>query len=203
MAIENNHRQTLTNLKAVIKSEKEKFALIIEKRTREIYDAAIESAARELSVSPVQLINFKRTAEAQRILKDNFIAINFELFDAVEKELTLLITDKNLNGVPISNTKLKEEIKVLLDSKIPRLESQVVTETTRIANTAIEYGYGDSGLVVQKQWLSVIDGRTTNICLSLNGEVADIGSPFSNGDFRPPAHINCRSRVTSIELRNF
>lgn len=43
------------------------------------------------------------------------------------------------------------------------------------------------------QWVSVLDGRTTLICISLDGRTF----PVDSGQ-RPPAHMNCRSIVTPI-----
>jgi len=47
-----------------------------------------------------------------------------------------------------------------------------------------------SGLYGRYKWLSVIDGSTTDICLSRSNRIYDYGSgPL------PPAHINCRSSI--------
>jgi len=43
------------------------------------------------------------------------------------------------------------------------------------------------------QWLSVLDGRTSDVCLSLHGTVFPVGEGA-----RPPAHPRCRSTVIPL-----
>lgn len=199
-AIEGNFNEVRDRLDAYLTSEKNKYALIIQKYMDEIFDESIIYAADKLSVAPVQLTDFQKLNAAKDILKENFTTINFELFDAIDKELTLLITDLSLNGAPITNQKLKEEIASVFSAKLPRLESQAITESTRATNTFLEIGYKESGLVAAKQWVSVIDDRTTGICQGLNGSIVEIGRPFATGDYQPPAHINCRSRIDPVTV---
>jgi SPP1 gp7 family putative phage head morphogenesis protein len=199
-AIPANFEDVRNRLDKLLQSEKNKYALIIQKYLDEIFNETIDSAAQELSVAPVQLTNFNKMNAARDILKENFTTITFELFDAIDKEITFLITDLSLTGAPISNTKLKQEIASIFAAKEPRLESQAITESTRATNTFLEIGYKESGLVAAKQWVSVIDDRTTGICQGLNGAIVDIGKPFPTGDYQPPAHINCRSRIQAITV---
>jgi len=120
--------------------------------------------------------------------------------DDVKKEIGLLITDASLNNIPFTNAKLKQEVQGVFNSKLGRLSSQITTETDRAFNTALEFGYKKSGLVTHKQWIAIIDANTTSICQRLNGEIAEIGQPFSSGDYTPPAHPNCRSRIANVTL---
>ena len=50
-----------------------------------------------------------------------------------------------------------------------------------------------------KQWVSVIDDRTSDICLSSNRTTAEIGGVFPNGFDYPPAHAHCRSSIRIIK----
>jgi uncharacterized protein with gpF-like domain len=48
------------------------------------------------------------------------------------------------------------------------------------------------------EWVSVIDERTTAVCLNVAGKVVRLGTPFAtlNGEFyAPPAHYGCRAMV--------
>lgn len=50
-----------------------------------------------------------------------------------------------------------------------------------------------------RQWVAVIDGRTTLICLETHGQIVAPGEPFDthNGKFdNPPAHVHCRAMAT-------
>lgn len=51
-----------------------------------------------------------------------------------------------------------------------------------------EFALANKRLFSKEQWISVLDGRTSTICLSLNGKLFEIGK----GQY-PPAHLNCRS----------
>lgn len=200
-ALTTNIEQTKKTIAELIANEKQEFGVIIEKAIQEIFDESIKEVQKELQSAATTPFEFNSTNAVQKILKDNAKTINFELFDAIEKEIGLMLTDINLNGVPISNTKLKAEVQRIFKTKESRLMSQVITETTRTANRAFEYGYKESGIVVSKQWVAVIDDKTTSICLNGNGEIRDIGEPFSTGDYTAPFHINCRSRIAPITLQ--
>lgn len=50
--------------------------------------------------------------------------------------------------------------------------------------------------LILKQWVSVIDRRTTIICLHAAGQIREVLEPFNtlNGDMdMPPAHVHCRA----------
>lgn len=181
-------------------SEKEKYSLIIDKWTARFYDEGIQTAAEELSMEVAEFGNIKSKMEQVKILQTNSKNLLFNMFDDVNKEIGLFTTNIALNKVLISNTELKKEIQQIFMNKQSRLQSQITSETTRSFNTALEFGYKESGLVTHKQWVSVIDDKTTSICQALNGEIVEIGKPFSSGDYAPPAHINCRSRIVSLTL---
>lgn len=199
-AVVGNYKRVLQQLSQLITSEKQAHALIVEKWVTEAFDTALRDAARELSLQPNDLSNFRGRQEALDTLKANTIVINSELFDSIEKELTLFLTNKELAGVPITNREFREEITRVFAAKLPRLESQVITETNRVASTALQVGYKQSGLVVAKQWVAIIDNKTTGICLKGNGEIVPLGEPFSTGDYTSPFHINCRSSIASVTI---
>lgn len=59
--------------------------------------------------------------------------------------------------------------------------------------------------LILKQWVSVIDERTTMVCLDAAGMVRPVDEPFDtiNGSYdSPPAHIHCRS-VVQPYMRGF
>ena len=52
--------------------------------------------------------------------------------------------------------------------------------------------------LVLKQWVAVIDKRTTIVCLNTAGQIRPLDTPFDtpNGPFDiPPAHVHCRALV--------
>jgi SPP1 gp7 family putative phage head morphogenesis protein len=202
-AIENNYKNVQKSLDNLFENEKDKYKLIIEKNIPIIYDLGIQESAQELSLDPAEFGDLKNRKNQMSILQQNTLQLAFNLLDDIQKEITLIITNSNLNNIPMTNVQLKSEISDVFNKKIDRLDSQVVSETDRSFNVALEYGYKQSGLVVSKQWVAVIDNVTSITCLTLNGEIAEIGKPFSLGFYNPPAHPNCRSRIVGITLSEY
>lgn len=64
-----------------------------------------------------------------------------------------------------------------------------------ITSTLLQHVAANTGAAVQSvygnryRWISVIDGRTSEICLSRANHIFNFGGPL------PPAHINCRSSI--------
>lgn len=54
---------------------------------------------------------------------------------------------------------------------------------------------GDKIGLMGYRWISILDGKTTQICRSLDGQVF----PFGTGPL-PPAHVNCRSSIIAEML---
>lgn len=101
-----------------------------------------------------------------------------------------------------------------MDAAARRLRASLQEETWRLArvarteiNNAANLGHEASltqaancfpGLGLQKKWSAARDGRTSDTCRSLDGQVRDTEQAFEGARWsgqRPPAHPNCRSRV--------
>lgn len=72
------------------------------------------------------------------------------------------------------------------------------TETNRFRNGGRLQAYGDSGLKGKKQWVSLEDDKTTDICKRLDGQKVELNDlfvdPKTGKEFmHPPALPNCRS----------
>ncbi len=52
---------------------------------------------------------------------------------------------------------------------------------------------GNEDIIKGVQWVSTLDARTTEICMSLDGQVFSIGEGP-----RPPAHVGCRSSIIPV-----
>lgn len=58
---------------------------------------------------------------------------------------------------------------------------------------------------IQKQWISIIDKRTSEICRDLHLQIVDIDEPFdADGEdvMGPPGHVNCRSQICAVDPLN-
>jgi len=70
----------------------------------------------------------------------------------------------------------------------------VRTTTNHISNAAREATYAENADIIKEvQWVSTLDARTTDICMSLDGQRFKI----EQGQ-RPPAHHQCRSTTVPI-----
>jgi len=61
-------------------------------------------------------------------------------------------------------------------------------------------------LSLKKVWQSVSDRRTSKICRSLDGKIVEMDESFSGAGWSgevPPAHPNCRSRITTRPAKNW
>lgn len=68
------------------------------------------------------------------------------------------------------------------------------TYVQHVSNAAHQKVYDDNSEIVHKvQWVSTLDGKTSSICQSRDGNVY----PLDSGP-RPPAHINCRSTTVAV-----
>ena len=57
-----------------------------------------------------------------------------------------------------------------------------------------EFALANQRLFTREQWVAVLDARTSHICLSLNGQLFDVGKGP-----HPPAHFNALAEGTLIE----
>jgi SPP1 gp7 family putative phage head morphogenesis protein len=72
------------------------------------------------------------------------------------------------------------------------------TESSLAHNEGAVQSYIDSGVVEGKEWLIANDA--CDECLPYNGEVVGVNEVFSNGEYSPPLHPNCR--CTTIPVVN-
>lgn len=80
-----------------------------------------------------------------------------------------------------------------------QLATNVRTIINHISSTSRELTYDENKSVIKGvQWVATLDGRTTLICINLDGKVDYYdGKKELNGQ-RPPAHYNCRSTTVPV-----
>lgn len=73
-------------------------------------------------------------------------------------------------------------------------EAVVRTALNHVQNKAKEMFYDENSDIIQGlRWTATLDGRTTPLCRSRDGEIYDVDSGP-----RPPAHFNCRSIMVPV-----
>lgn len=100
----------------------------------------------------------------------------------------------------IKGTKIRGYADGLLELDRRSIEGIVRTSTNHVATVAREKTYVENQNIVKGvQWVSTLDGRTTLICMSLDGKVDYFdGSKMELNGKRPPAHWGCRSATCPI-----
>lgn len=94
----------------------------------------------------------------------------------------------------ISGTKTLNYADGLMDAPRRFVEGMVRTAINHTATVAADQFYkANEDLISGVMWVSTLDTATSDICQSLDGHVF----PIDSGE-RPPAHINCRSRVSPV-----
>ncbi len=92
---------------------------------------------------------------------------------------------------------------------ISRREATTIIRTaiTHVSNRARESMWeANSDIIAARVWNSVLDGRTSDICIARDGHGAPVGDrelpegikPLVPVDARPPAHLNCRSVMIAV-----
>lgn len=77
------------------------------------------------------------------------------------------------------------------------LERLARTETTRVYNQGMLTGYKEDPAVVGYEFIAIIDARTTDRCLMLDGTIIHRDDPRL-GELTPPLHVNCRSQLSPV-----
>jgi SPP1 gp7 family putative phage head morphogenesis protein len=82
------------------------------------------------------------------------------------------------------------------EAKKAFVRAKAITRTavTQIANEAHHNVYSKyPDVTTEYEWVSVLDGRTSDICMARSGQTY----PYGEGP-KPPAHINCRSVIVPV-----
>lgn len=93
------------------------------------------------------------------------------------------------------NNWTRDEVVENITATFNRIENQ----NAALVNTVMQHVYQNTNANVMSaftkkyRWVSVLDNRTSSICLSRSGRVYVFGSGVL-----PPAHINCRSHIEPV-----
>ena len=101
-------------------------------------------------------------------------------------------------GVTLGETipQISKRVQQAAETSIRHARSITRTSVNHVSNTARQMTYGTNARVI-KGWkfLATLDARTTDICMSHDGNVYGINEGAKD---RPPLHHQCRSTTTPI-----
>ncbi len=78
-----------------------------------------------------------------------------------------------------------------------QLERIARTETTRAYNQGMLSGYAEDNAIVGYEFVAIVDSRTTDRCLMLDGTIISKDDPTLY-ELTPPLHVNCRSQLSPV-----
>jgi len=132
--------------------------------------------------------------------------------DDAQHEISKIVRDGIVSGGSVKDVKakIKDYMTELhggekLDGEVTegRVMRIARTETNRFFNHSKTQAYKESGVVAKRKWDAFLDNRTSDICERLNGQEVGLDEPFVDPGTgiaydQPPAHPNCRSRITGV-----
>ena len=179
-------------------------------------ERAVEAIAREMALLPVSLRSGLR----------QFTGVNFPM---IERFLPIALSEASL-GTAALRSQLQRELQVGLlqgesfPSLVHRLMATAEPSVFRNGRTSAERATrrlvvhaenaARQDLIqqvrtdvpeVRKQAVAVIQGRTTETCLHVHGQIVDVDKPFDLGGYQPqfaqkmmhtPFHWHCRTSIT-------
>jgi len=140
------------------------------------------------------------------LLATKIVTIKNTLIDDIGKLIAEYIS-LNLDTTDIANAIYN----FVDDPKFYKWQSMRIarTETTIAMNLATNQAGVESGVLIDKEWISAGDGKERPTHAELNGEQVDMNEPFSNGLMYPgdPSGdagevINCRCTFLQIPKRD-
>ena len=186
----------IAELQAVQGSQKliDKLKQQLEKITQETSTLTLKAIGREVerefAVDVFNLVNNYAKDYAATRTGNLITDISDTTLNAVREKL----------GIALDNGLSVQEFADLLDTSGVFGDTRALmiarTETSLAHNEGAIESYIASGVVGEKEWLIASDA--CDECLPYNGEVVPVESTFSNGEYAPPLHPNCRCTTLAV-----
>lgn len=143
----------------------------------------IENVSRELLYKTI----FKDSIEGLTFV-DNMSVITQSLKRETERAIRIGV----LNGETVSQ--IKARVQQQLNISNNKYNSFIRTAVQNVTHTATDLTYKNNSEFIQRyQYVAILDGRTSDICKKLDGNVYKVGEGK-----KPPQHWNCRSFTIPI-----
>ena len=113
--------------------------------------------------------------------------------ETTRRRLQAAVDEWFRNGLPLHA--LRQELTSVFGEK--RAQSIAQTETTRAAAIGSQIGYEQSGVVIGKEWVTVITD-VCPVCEPLHGRQVGLNEEFEPGYALPPRHVNCRCFIRPV-----
>lgn len=171
----------LTDLRAIVESE-------VEFGTTSL-DVALQGTTTAVSPTQAQIISTVVTRPYQgRKMSEWFSDLATNKIEALETQMRMgVIEGENIRQI----TNRVRQVGITNRNHARAIARTTVNHTVTQAKERVYMANED--VIKGVQWLSTLDGRTSDICKIRDGDVFPIGvGP------RPPAHVNCRSTTIPV-----
>jgi SPP1 gp7 family putative phage head morphogenesis protein len=179
-------------------SNMKKFATYEAGFTKKMLD---QSAKVEFSKPSIAQIHAAVFSEPVLTLEDKGIVVQDVLDQFSQKKAKQLITtiqDGVILGKP--NSDILKGMDYVIDTVMAEgLQSLIRTVTNHVSSVSRQEVYNNNEDIIDGyEWVSTLDGRTTETCMALDGQVFEVGKgPM------PPAHWGCRSTTIPVVKKEY
>lgn len=183
---------------------------------KEVYSHSYHTEARTLASSfeGVAMIGSASITPAAAIatpivLDDKAVMLN-DLLDKFTENESKAVID-TLRASHFNGDSVPEMIKKIRGSKANNYKDGLIDTSRRhaeaLARTGIQhaavtarqaFGNDNSDIIESKQFISVLDSRTSKQCQAIDHRIVPLDSPLN-----PPFHVNCRTSVVFILKKEF
>jgi HK97 family phage portal protein len=132
----------------------------------------------------LQLLEARASFFANSVNETTLLALTETLAEGIEGG----------EGIPKLENRIIEEYD---DFQKYRAERIARTETTSVVNEAHLEAYKQSEVVEAREWIATLDDRVRDEHLMMDGEIAKLDEPFSNG-LMYPQEPNCRCSIAPV-----
>lgn len=136
---------------------------------------------------------------AKKFLESRAYSAAGDISDNVRRKITTIIYNGIKGSWPLSEIEARIEDEVGV-GVLPHLATGIRTVTFESLNEARYDLFTSSGMaefVEALEYSAILDGKTTVICQSLNGQIYPANSDVWD-TYRPPNHFNCRSLLVAV-----
>lgn len=162
----------------------------------DLFDNLIEDAPKVAVEAAALYATAAGTAVTGNFVEEMLEGISVAARRRIDSTIRQGITDGQTNSEIVKAIRgtnaLKNKDGVLITS-VNSINAIVRTSINHVSTTAYEETYKELG-VTEVMFAATLDGRTSKVCASRDGERYKINDSFA----RPPLHLNCRSRIVPV-----
>ncbi len=140
-----------------------------------------------------ELVGMRRAADGRLVPNPN---AEWAISDTTRQEIRSMVSTAFDSETPLST--LVERIKTAGAFSDARAQMIAKTEVQNAQSGGNYQAWKVSGVVTKTKWFLSADHTIECVCEDNEDQIVDFGTPFSSGDFFPPAHPRCECTVAAV-----